>query len=318
MEFGFPVRTSRPGNNADDIVRQVRHGEDLGFALVAIPDHIVIPRHIASVYPYSVDGSFGGAAGECLEQLAVAAFLAAHTSKIRILTSVMVVPHRPAVLAAKTLATIDFLSGGRLTVGVGAGWMKEEFEALGAPPFEHRGAVVAEFVAVFKELWTTDNPTFEGKYARVSDVKFLPKPVQKPHPPIWIGGESAAALRRAGRLADAWYPIGNNPTFPMDTVARLKTAISTVRRHAADSGGDPRSVDLAYNAGWYDDQTEMKGSDGQRRVFTGTPEQVASDIREFGRAGVRHLVFGFSSATASESMKRMERFATHVRPLIGT
>lgn len=317
MEFGFPVRTSRAGANADDLVRQVRHGEELGFGLVAIPDHIVIPRRIESVYPYSQDGAFaGGGAGECLEQLAVAAFLAAHTSRIRILTSVMVLPHRPPILAAKTLATIDLLSGGRLTVGVGAGWMKEEFEALGAPPYEHRGAVASEYIAAFRELWTADDPAYAGKYAKFSEVKFLPKPLQKPHPPIWVGGESPAALRRAGRLGDAWYPIGNNPTFPVDTVARLKASIATVRRHAEESGRDSDSVDVAYNAGWYDDRAEMKGSDGGRRIFTGSPEQVASDIRDFHAAGVRHLVFGFGGASVDESMTRMERFATHVRPLI--
>lgn len=316
MDFGFPVRTSRPGANADDLIRQVRHGEELGFGLVAIPDHVVIPRRIESVYPYSVDGSFGGASGECLEQLSVASFLAAHTSKLRILTSVMVVPHRPAILAAKALATIDFLSRGRLTVGVGAGWMKEEFEALGAPPYEHRGTVVAEYIAAFKELWIADNPKFDGRYVRVADVTFLPKPVQKPHPPIWMGGESPAALNRTGRLADAWYPIGNNPRYPIDTLARYKSAMGIVRRHAEESARRADQLDFAYNAGWQDDRNEQKGTDGKRLVFTGTPEQVARDIREFSAIGVRHLVFGFGGASVSESMKRMERFATLVMPLV--
>lgn len=316
MEFGFPVRTSRAGANPDDLVRQVRLGEELGFGIVGIPDHVVIPRRIESVYPYSVDGSFAGASGECLEQLAVASFLAAHTSKIRILTSVMVLPHRPPILAAKTLATIDVLSGGRLTVGVGAGWMKEEFEALGAPPYEHRGTVVAEYVAAFRELWTADDPRFDGKYARVADVKFLPKPMQKPHPPIWMGGESPAALLRAGHMADAWYPIGNNPRFPIDTLARYKSAMATVRYHAEESGRGVDEIDFAYNAGWQDDRGEQQAPDGKRLVFTGTPEQVASDIREFGNLGVRHLVFGFGAPTASDSMKRMERFAKLVMPLV--
>jgi probable F420-dependent oxidoreductase len=316
VEFGFTVRTSRPGANPDEIVRQVKHGEELGFSLVGIPDHVVIPTRIDSPYPYSADGSFAGAAGECLEQLSVASFLAAHTSKIRILTSVMVVPHRPAVLAAKTLATIDVLSKGRLTVGLGAGWMKEEFEALGAPPFEHRGSVVAEFVAAFRELWTADNPSVSGKYVNVADVKFLPKPVQKPHPPIWMGGESPAALRRAGRLADAWYPIGNNPSYPMDTIERLRAGIAAIRHHAKEAGRRPDSVSFAYNTGWYDDERPQASHDGSRRIFTGTPEQVAGDIEAFRSLGVRHLVIGFAGPSVGESMVRMDRFAAKVRPLV--
>lgn len=316
MEFGFSVRTSRPGVKPDDLIRHVRRGEELGFGLVTVPDHIVIPTSIGSVYPYSEDGSFGGAPGECLEQLAVCAFLAAHTSRIRVVTSVMVVPHRPAILAAKTLATIDVLSKGRLVVGVGAGWMREEFEAIGAPPFEHRGSVVAEYVTAFRALWTSDSPSFEGKFTRFSNVKFLPKPVQKPHPPIWMGGESPAALRRAGRLADAWYPIGNNPSFPMDTIERIRDGLSTVRRHAVEAGRSPAAVGLAFNAGWYDDRTAGRDGQGNRRLLTGKPDEVASDIDRLAELGVAHLVLGFGGPSVDESLAAMERFSTQVRPLI--
>jgi alkanesulfonate monooxygenase SsuD/methylene tetrahydromethanopterin reductase-like flavin-dependent oxidoreductase (luciferase family) len=110
----------------------------------------------------------------------------------------MVLPHRPPVLTAKMLATIDVLSNERLIVGCGVGWMREEFEAIGAPPYEARGTVGDEYIQVFKELWTNDDPVFEGDHCRFSDLTFAPKPVQKPHPPIWTGGESPAALRRAG------------------------------------------------------------------------------------------------------------------------
>ena len=317
MEFGFGVATRGPGASPDALIRLVQRGEQLGFDIVTVPDHVVIPRDIASRYPYSEDGAFAGAdPGECLEQLTVVTFLAANTSKIRVLTSVMVLPHRHPVLAAKTLASIDVLSGGRLIVGVGAGWMKEEFEALGAPPFEHRGTVAAEYLESFKEMWTAVAPDYEGSYARVSNVTFLPKPIQKPYPPIWVGGESPPALRRAGRHGDAWYPIGNNPRFPMDTVERLKAGMVTVREHAEKFGRDPGQMDFAYSAGWYDDNVEQTGSDGSRRVFTGNPEQVASDIRQFRDLGVQHLIIGVQAASTNESMERMERFASEVRPLV--
>jgi alkanesulfonate monooxygenase SsuD/methylene tetrahydromethanopterin reductase-like flavin-dependent oxidoreductase (luciferase family) len=116
-------------------------------------------------------------------------------------------------------------------------------------------------------------------------------------------------------MADAWYPIGNNPRFPIDTLARYRTAMASVRQHAEESGRRADGIDFAYNAGWQDDRGEQKGADGKRLVFTGNPEQVASDIREFGALGVRHLVFGFGAPTAAESMKRMERFAKLVMPL---
>ncbi len=318
MQFGFGVGTRGPASAPGELVRLVRRGEELGFDIVTVPDHVVIPRDIASRYPYSEDGAFAGAdPGECLEQLTVATFLAAQTSRIRILTSVMVLPHRPPVLAAKTLASIDVLSGGRLIVGVGAGWMREEFEALGAPPYEHRGSVATEYLQAFKEMWTSDAPSYEGTYARVSGVSFLPKPAQKPHPPIWVGGESPPALRRAGRLGDAWYPIGNNPAFPMDTVERLAAGIAKVRQHAEQAGRDPNEIGLAFSAGWYDDRAAQTEPNGSRRLLTGSPEQVTSDIRELREAGVRWLMVGMQSASVDETLERMERFTTEVKPLAG-
>ena len=114
--------------------------------------------------------------------LTVHAFLAASTTSLRLLTSVMVVPHRPPVLTAKVLATIDILSGGRLIVGCGAGWLREEFEAIQAPDFDRRGAVTAEYIRAFKELWTSESPTFDGEFCSFTNLYFEPKPVQKPHP----------------------------------------------------------------------------------------------------------------------------------------
>ena len=243
-------------------------------------------------------------------------FLASQTSTARLLTSVMVLPHRSPVLAAKMLASIDVLSNGRLIVGCGVGWMREEFEAIGAPPYAERGAVGDEYIRAFKELWTSDNPKFEGKYCRFADVSFLPKPVQKPHPPIWVGGESPPALRRAARLGNCWYPIGRNPRFPVGTSEQLSQYVSRLHRYAEDSGRAPSEIDLAYSAGWYNDREAEFTSDGQRRTFTGTPEQVSGDIRAFEQLGVRHLFLGFQGRTMEEMLGSMERFATRVKPLV--
>ncbi len=318
MEFGFGVPTRGPLATPENLVALVERGEALGFDIVGVSDHIVIPNAIASVYPYNESGEFaGGPTGECLEQLTLLTYLAARTSRLRLLTSVMVLPHRPPVLAAKALASIDVLSGGRLIVGCGVGWMREEFEAIGAPPFDRRGAVGSEYIRAFRELWTSDDPSFDGEFTVFDDVQFEPKPVQKPHPPIWVGGESPPALRRAGTLGDAWYPIGNNPAFPMDTVARLSAAIDRVRRHAERVGREPTAMDFAYSAGWYNDRAAETLPDGSRRVFTGTPEQVAGDIRSFEALGVNHLMLGLQTGTVAGTIERMERFTSEVKPLAG-
>jgi probable F420-dependent oxidoreductase len=274
MEFGFSLPSRGPMATPEHLATLAHKGEELGFGILAISDHIIMPTHVQSTHPYSARGQFdagGEAQGEYLEQLALLSFLAGITSAAKLLTAVLVLPHRPPVLTAKMLATIDVLSQGRVIVGCGVGWMREEFVALGAPPFEARGAVSNEYIRAFRELWTHDTPTFEGTYCHFSHVLFAPKPVQQPHPPIWVGGESPAALRRAGRLADAWYPIGSNPRFPVGTPEQFAEAAARVKRYAQDAGRDPASVDLAYSAGWYNDQEAERLSSGERRPLTGTP-----------------------------------------------
>ena len=316
MKYGFGVPTRGPLANPESIVALARKGEELGFGFISVSDHIVIPRDINSRYPYSESGEFvGGADGECLEQLTLLTYLAANTETVRLLTSVMVLPHRPPVLTAKILATIDVLSGGRLIVGCGVGWMREEFEALGAPPFDERGAVGSDYIRAFKELWTSDNPSFESSYASFSDIAFAPRPVQKPHPPIWVGGESPPALRRAALLGDVWYPIGANPRFLVGTLEQYASYADRVRGYAREGGRDPSEVGFAYSVGWYNDREAQTGTDGQRRRFTGAPQQIADDIKAYEELGVSHISVGLQAGTLAETMDRLERFATVVKPL---
>ena len=316
MEYGFSVPNWGPMATPHDMAALARRGEEMGFGIIIVPDHIVIPASIASRYPYSPSGEYTGT-GECLEQLTTLSFLAGHTSRVRLLSSVMVLPHRSPVLAAKVLATIDVLSQGRLTVGCGVGWMREEFEAIGAPPYEERGRVGDEYIRVFKELWTSDSPSFDGDYCRFDDILFEPKPVQKPHPPIWIGGESPPALRRAGRLGDAWYPIGSNPRFPVRNAREYADSVARVRGHAEEAGRDPQEVGLAYNTGWYNDREAEYDPDGGRRTFTGTPQQVADDIKTFEDIGVSSLVVRMEGATVDQMLASMDWFSDRVRPLAG-
>jgi probable F420-dependent oxidoreductase len=293
-----------------------RTGEELGFGIITVSDHIIIPKAIHSTYPYNESGTFAGSpSGECLEQLSLLSFLVGVTSSAKLLTSVMVLPHRPPVLTAKMLATVDVLSNGRLIVGCGVGWMREEFEAIGAPSYDERGAVGDEYIRAFKELWTSDNPAFEGKYCRFANVAFAPKPVQKPHPPIWTGGESPAALRRAGRLANAWYPIGTNPRFPVGTPAQFAEYTARVKRYATEAGRNPSSLDFAYSASWVNDQQAQTLPDGQRRPLTGTPRQIADDIKRYEELGVRHMMVNLQGETQAQTLERMQRFADRIMPL---
>lgn len=312
MEFGFYLPNSGEGAMPDALASIARLGDRLGFYCMVAPDHILMPRQVDSVYPYSVTGSIlaGGnsGAGEWPEQITTLAYLAGVTENIRLVTSVMIVPYRNPLLCAKMLATLDMLSKGRLIVGAGVGWMEEEFELLDAPPFAERGAATDEYLQAFIELWTADNPRFEGKHVRFSDIIFLPKPAQTPHPPIWIGGQSRAALRRAARLGNAWHPVGAIPAAPLEP-EELAENLAYLRRHAGRAGRDPAEIQVSMKAPLYDASSD---ADGSRRRFSGSPDAVLEDIHAYAEVGVTHLIFDFRSSRHAETEERMARFAEEV------
>jgi alkanesulfonate monooxygenase SsuD/methylene tetrahydromethanopterin reductase-like flavin-dependent oxidoreductase (luciferase family) len=181
MQFGFRAPVAGPLSGARDLARIVSSGEAMGYDYCTISDHVIRPRDMEKKYPYTDTGELPQpqrAGGDLHEQLTCAAFIAAKTEKLRLVTSVTVVPHRPPVLTAKIIATIDVLSEGRFTWGIGVGWCREEFEAIGTEPFPERGAVTDETIAVCRELWSNEDPSFNGKYAKFSNVFFQPRPVQ--------------------------------------------------------------------------------------------------------------------------------------------
>jgi len=313
MEFGFTVPSGGPIASPGKIITLARRGEALGFGFLGVSDHVVLPNDIQSKYPYNPHGRYLGSS-EYLEPLTLLSFVAAQTSKVRLVPSVLVLPYRGPVLTAKILASIDVLSQGRLILGCGTGWMREEFKLLDSPSFEERGKVTDEYLMVFKELWTSDNPTFNGEYVSFSDLGFVPKPVQKPHPPIWVGGESPRALRRVARFADGWFPIGTNPSYPMGTETQLADAISRLHRYVEEEGRDPSDISIAYNASW--SGTLPDGDKGSKRsLFIGTDEEILEDIHTLGEMGVSHIRFGFDKPTLSEIIEDMECFAENLMPL---
>jgi len=310
VRYGFYLPTRGSCATPDALETIVQRGETLGFHSVMIADHLVFPTAIDSKYPYTVSGVFPGG-GDALDQLTLMAFVAGRTRRLRLVTSVMILPYRNPVLTAKMLATIDVLSRGRVTVGVGVGWLREEFEALDAPDFDRRGTVSDEWLRIFKTLWTQDPASFEGEFYRFEALRCLPQPVQKPHPPIWIGGHSAPALRRVARHGDGWHPVGANPAVPLRP-AELRASLDQLTRLTEAEGRDASALTISFKAPVYDPSvTTLTGS--ERRPFAGTPQQIAADIGAYEKAGVSELVFDFRSERLDDALERMERFAPMLR-----
>ena len=326
MKYGFTMPIRAPLCTPENLVTIAKRGEELGYETILPGEHIVISRQVDSHYPYTPGGvfpCFGASELEVshMEPLAMLAFLAGQTQAIRLGTGVLILPHRNPLVLAKTLATLDVLSKGRLVLGIGVGWMREVFEALGSPPFEERGAVSDEYIRAIKELWTSANPTFEGKYCRFSDITFLPKPLQKPHPPIWIGGESPRAIRRAAELGDAWHPVGSHPRHPYGEPHQLEAAIKLLAYHADKAGRDSGQIKVAFRTHVYNLRKENVGpvsSNDKRRTFEGTAEEIASDIRAFEKIGVTQLVMHFIQADkpVEHALHSLEEMATQVWPLV--
>jgi probable F420-dependent oxidoreductase len=317
MKYGFTLPGRGQLATPERLGIIARKGEEFGFDSLLTGDHILVPKNISSVYPYTEGGEFpGSGSGESMEQITLLSYIAGQTSKIRLVTSVLIVPHRNPLIAAKSLATLDVLSGGRLVVGVGVGWMREEFEALGLPPFEERGAVTDEYIRAFKVLWTEDDPHFDGKYISFDDISFLPKPVQKPHPPIWVGGESRPALRRTAELADGWYPLGSNPTFPMGTPEQLKAGLERLAGYAARFGRDPSTIETIYRTHQFELLKQAAGPD--RLPFVGDADQIAGDIRQYQDMGVTSMIWDFLRQTddLDSMLGLMEDFSKQVWPKV--
>jgi len=314
MQFGFRAPVAGPLSGARDLARIVSGGEAMGYDYCTISDHVIRPRDMEKKYPYTDTGELPQpqrAGGDLHEQLTCAAFIAAKTEKLRLVTSVTVVPHRPPVLTAKIIATIDVLSEGRFTWGIGVGWCREEFEAIGAEPFPERGAVTDETIAVCRELWTVEDPSFNGKYAKFSNVFFQPRPVQR-RVPIWVGGESGPAMRRTATLGDAWYPIGTNPKNRLDTLERLRAGYERIRTRVSDAGRSASDVSLAYRFLQSGRGIPEKADNGDRRLGSGDNKAIVADLRALRDLGVIAVDFSFGGDTADVLLAEMRRFREDV------
>ncbi len=310
MEFGFSLPSRGPQASVENLRTLAQHAETLGLDSIWVSDHIIVPEQISSFYPYHPEGAFPTAPEQDYhEPLTALTFLAGCTNRVKLGTSVLILPYRNALLTAKIVSTLDTLSQGRVILGVGVGWMEEEFVALGLDTYRRRGAVSDEYIRVLRELWTSDAPRFDGEFVRFADIGFAPKPVQKPYPPIWIGGHTAPAIRRAARLGDGWHPIGLRPPANL-TPPEMQEAVTQLREEAANAGRTPQAVTISFRGPI--DFTDAGG--GERKPLTGSPAAVQDDIGRYADCGVSHMIFDVMAPDVASLQHTMDRFVQDVKP----
>ncbi|MFE3649936.1 LLM class F420-dependent oxidoreductase [Streptomyces sp. NPDC059152] len=279
----------------EDLVAVAQAADRAGFAYVACCEHVAIPRRLA------------GAMGTVwYDPVATLSYLAAVTERVRLLSHVAVVGLRHPLLGAKQYATLDRLSGGRLVLGVGAGHVREEFEALGVD-FARRGAVLDEAIDALKAaLGEEEFPEFKGERFAFGGLGQAPRPVQLPRPPVWVGGSSPAAVRRAAVKGDGWLPQG-------DRRDQLPGQIATVRRLREEAGiGEPIEIGAIVEPVYVGEP----GWEVGRRTLAGAPERIAASLREYGAMGVHQIQVRFRSRGRAELVDQVAAFGAEVGPLL--
>ena len=308
MKFGVFLPVSGRAAGRKTLIQAAQQAEGLGYDSVWSADRIIIPWDINTPYPYSKEATFIVPPDRpFFEPLTCLAFLAGCTEKVQLGMSVMVLPYRHPLYWAKIATTIDQLSTGRLIMGVGVGWMKEEFAAMGAS-FKERGKVSDEQLHLIEKLWKDEHITFHGTYYNLDDIAFSPKPFQKPRIPIWVGGEGKLAQRRAGFYGDAWFPY-----FVRITPDELAQRFENVRRYAREAGRDPDEITFACCL-----PIELTSTDVQQEpgCLKGSIAQVTEAIQKFRDVGVVHIGLQFMMPHYPERQEQIECFAKGALPFL--
>jgi len=294
MEIGCHLPNQGPLATREAVVTFAREAEKRDVASLWISDHVIFPRTATGSYP---GGRFPHPPDKAyLEPVTVLTAAAVVTDRARLGSSVFILGHRHPVVMAKMLASIDALSGGRLICGVGVGWWKEELEILGVP-FHARGRQADEAIAVFKALWTMDNPAFEGEFFRFRDIGFAPKPVQKPHPPIWVGGDSPGAFRRVVTLGDGWHATSKDPDQLREALGRLRAVADQHRR-------DMKTIEISVR---YSLSDGMLGKGAQ---------MVIDQLGEYKRIGLHHVLIDFRRDDLGKMLELLDLVTGTIRPAV--
>lgn len=285
-------------------MRVAANAEALGFDSVFVSDHVVLP--FESGTPYGGRGTRAfplPPTATFLEPLTALTLVAAVTRRVRLGTTVLVLPHRHPVVTAKTVATLDHLSEGRVILGVGVGWWREEIEALGAP-FDARGRWSDEAIEVMKTCWTEERSAHEGAFFRFGALGCFPKPAQRPHPPLWVGGRTRAAYARAARFGDGFHAAWSGP----EDMAKQMAA---VREACASIGRAPDSLVFSVRAAFGIRDRENPGA-----ALVGPLPFIVTQLRRYRDLGVHHVVLEAGTRSLDDHLAEMRHFATEIRPAV--
>ena len=291
MDFGLCLPNFPAGASPEGLEAAGEVAERLGWSTIWTTDHVIVNHAGAAEY------------GRIYEAITTLAWLGARHPRVRLGTSVIVVPPRNAVLLAKELATLDSLSGGRVTAGIAVGWNRAEFANLGmAERFHVRGAYVEETIRLWRHVWSGSTEPFSGRFHPLEDFEFAPLPDQGAALPILVGGRAEVALQRAGRMADGYH---SSSTAPADYAPRVPVVLA-----AAKAAGRP--------APWFSSRVrvEFDGADERFYALRGSPDEMAAEVRAFADLGVSHLALWFATTDPAELVERAERFDREVVPLV--
>ena len=289
--LGFPATT-------EAIVKTACRAEGLGFDALFVNDHVIVD-----------DAPRSESWRNVYDPLMVLSYVAAHTSEILLGTSVLIMPYRNPIVTAKMFSTLDQMSGGRAIAGIGAGWNEAEYDALGVT-FRQRGARTNEYLRLWKACWGPGPTTFHGRFFSFDNMHVYPKPIQHPHPPIWIGGSGKPSLRRASRYADVWQPT---PTPLADFVANQ----AWLHDVSAEMGKEPPRTRMSFRVN-FSSITGSSSSEGDRPTGQGTPDQVASDMKRYRQeAGLEEFQINFNgSGSLQQLLDSMDLLVEEVIPKV--
>ncbi len=316
MKFGIAITTSvNPATTADGQARYVTAMTDeierLGFDSLWVSDRTVYPNDLVIRYPEQFGpGLADPDAQNVLEAVTTLSYAAGRTENAALGISVLVLPFRNAVLNTKMLNTLDVLSGGRLIVGVGTGWMPEEFASMDAS-FDDRGRVTDEHIALFRASEASADPAMSGHHVKIEGMRLFPQAAQRPRVPVWIGGNSRRALRRAAEYGDNWHCIRLTPDEIAAQKPLLEQACIAAGRQPAEVGISIRTSVTMAGTDTGHDHSEQRG------LMTGEPAQIIDDIESYRSAGVDYMVLSVVGGSTEETVQNLNRFNTDVRPFFG-
>ncbi|HML95041.1 MAG TPA: LLM class F420-dependent oxidoreductase [Thermodesulfobacteriota bacterium] len=265
MKIGIALPVFGKYAGRDEILETALAAEALGYDSIWVSDHVVVPDS------HNVFGDV------FYDPLIALGFIVSATSRIELGTSVMVLPYRNPLVLAKSVSSLDALSGGRVVLGVGSGWLRGEFEALGVD-YGQRGRMTDEYIEIMKELWTKGSPAYEGEYFSFSGIRFEPKPGRKPHPPVWVGGESRRAVERAVKYGDGWHPVGLGPE-------EVEVKAREIRSLLPDEKRESFVISLRRNV-----EINEGREFGPEETLRGTLGKIRDGIESYREAGVQHLI----------------------------